>query len=73
MQAIASGYRNVRLLDPKAFMCNDRDCPVVIEGTVAYSDDDHVTKTFSTASAKYFADDILWMYGMRTATRLSAR
>lgn len=73
IRALAPGYRNVRLLDPKAFMCNDVACPAAIEGTVAYSDDDHVTKTFSTMSAKYFVDDVRWMYRVHAAPEPLAR
>ena len=58
---IALRNRNVRVLDPLTFMCNAATCPVVANGTIIYSDDDHITRTYSIAQASKFSDAIAWM------------
>ncbi len=58
---VAKRNRNVRELDPLAFMCNAVNCPVVSDGVIIYSDDDHITQTYSIAQASRFSDAMGWM------------
>lgn len=62
---VAARNPNVRVLDPLAFMCNADVCPVVADGTIIYSDDDHVTRTYSIAQASRFSAAIAWMASNR--------
>ena len=58
---VAARNTHVRVLDPLAFMCNANTCPVIADGTIIYSDDDHITRTYSIAQASRFSDAIAWM------------
>ncbi len=58
---IAKRDTNVRELDPLTFMCNASDCPVISNGVIIYSDDDHITRTYSIAQSSRFSDAIAWM------------
>lgn len=57
---VAARSQNVRVFDPLAFMCNGDACPVVADGIIIYSDDDHITRTYSIAQASRFSDPIAW-------------
>lgn len=61
IRRVSASRANVRLLDPKEFMCTADRCPASLGGQVVYGDDNHVTDTFSRASAGHFAPDIRWL------------
>jgi hypothetical protein len=64
MRRLASEFeKNVHVLDPKEFMCDAHTCPAVLDGTIVYSDDDHIGATFSRASAPHFAPQLKWLRG----------
>lgn len=58
---LATRNPNMRVFDPISFMCNAKDCPVVYDGTIVYTDDDHISRTYSIAQASRFTDAIAWM------------
>ncbi len=59
LRRIADSYPDVRVLDPKTFMCSGALCPAVIRGAVAYTDDDHVNAQFAAMQANQFESDAL--------------
>ena len=61
MRDVAQDYPHVRLLDPKSFMCRDQHCPAIIDDTIVYSDANHLTRTYSAATAKHFMDALQWL------------
>lgn len=66
--SVAKKHSNVRVIDPKEFMCTGGFCPNIIDGVPVYSDDDHVTNSFSLASAGKFMADVAWLIdSMRAA------
>ncbi|MFT4009345.1 MAG: acyltransferase family protein [Nocardioidaceae bacterium] len=45
--ARAAKEAGAKLIDPAAWFCNPQDCPVIVGNTVVYSDNSHVTRTYS--------------------------
>jgi peptidoglycan/LPS O-acetylase OafA/YrhL len=68
MLKVADENANVRTIDPDEFMCGRGRCPDVIDGMIAYTDDDHVSRTFSQASASRFSNDLAWLVGRNSST-----
>ena len=66
IKAIANENSNLHVLDPKSFMCDSIRCPVVLNNRIVYSDDDHVTRSFSLAIANEFSEEIKWLSGEKT-------
>lgn len=58
---VAKSNNNVHVIDPKSFMCDEFRCPVMLNGMIAYSDDDHVTAAFAKASANQFTQELSWL------------
>jgi len=63
IRRVAATRPFVRLMDPKDFMCTQDRCPAMLDNTVVYRDDNHVTDTFSRASASHFLAGIGWLAG----------
>jgi hypothetical protein len=61
IRRVAEENDNVRLIDPKAFLCEDGVCPETLRGTVVYTDEDHVSRTMSRMSASKFREDVAWL------------
>ncbi|MEO7916127.1 MAG: acyltransferase family protein [Dokdonella sp.] len=61
IREVAAKYPNVRFLDPLVFMCNPDACPVLDGQTIMFSDDDHLTRSYTISQASKFADVIAWM------------
>ena len=67
---VARGRHNVRLVDPTAFFCDARQCPVRRDGYALFWDDDHVSATASAAFAEalWAHPDRYFVDGARPAT-----
>ncbi len=63
---VAKNNSNLHVLDPKGFMCDDERCPAVINGIVAYSDDDHLTKSYALTVADEFSEELQWLSGTKS-------
>ena len=61
IRVATEGMANVRIRDPKAFMCGTDRCPVVIDGTVAFTDQSHISRTFARENYKRFVEDMHWL------------
>jgi len=58
---VAAGDPQIRLIDPKSFLCMEGRCPARLFGAVAYSDSNHLSNTVSLATAPQFAADLAWL------------
>lgn len=67
IRKVAAGYANVRLLDPRSFMCPGGTCAMVIGDTIVYTDHHHVSKTFSLRHSAEFKSALAWIAGRRIA------
>ncbi len=61
IRKVIEEYPEVRLLDPKRFLCFDDNCPAVVGDLIAYNDESHLTWTFSKTLGVHFAEDIAWL------------
>ena len=61
VRRVAAEFDMVRLIEPRNFMCRDGICPAVIDGNIVYTDDDHVSKSFSTIKSKEFESGLAWI------------
>ena len=61
VRRVAAEFSSVHLIDPRKFMCANGKCPVVIDGTIVYTDDDHVSKSFSEKQSKEFSSGLAWL------------
>lgn len=59
----AAQWGHVRVVDPKDFLCEMKQCPAVMNGVVAYSDMDHLTNTFVRTISFQFDEDLRWLLG----------
>jgi hypothetical protein len=55
---IAKKYKNIKILDPKDFYCDDDYCYASRYGKMLYADDDHHSVDGSILQAKYFENEI---------------
>ncbi len=61
IRKVAAKRANVRLLDPKDFLCHSGRCPVMLDGAIVYRDEGHITNTIALASAVRFRADMEWL------------
>lgn len=61
LRRVAGEFKIVRLLEPRKFMCKNNICPVIKDEIIVYTDDDHVSNTFSSRSGKEFEEGIAWI------------
>lgn len=61
LREVATEFDNVRLLEPRSFMCQGGNCPVVIDGVIAYTDDDHISNSFAIKIADAFVPLLNWV------------
>lgn len=61
IRRVVAGNPDVRIIDPKDFLCQDGRCPAVIDGVIGYSDDSHLTVTLAARLGFHFADDLGWL------------
>lgn len=61
IRQVAAEFDMVRLIEPRSFMCDRGTCPVILDGTIAYTDDDHVSKSYSILKAREFESGIAWL------------
>jgi SGNH domain-containing protein len=69
---VARTHPNVRTIDPAGFMCENQRCGAVIKGLIAYTDEAHITRTFSEASAGQFKEALDWIVA-GPAARMASR
>lgn len=55
-QRVAAAHPGVFLLDVSDLMCGPQTCPVVINDTIVYRDDSHMTATFAATLASALAE-----------------
>lgn len=58
---VAKKYPGLRLFQPRAFMCRNQLCPVMEGDVVIYTDDDHVSQTYSKKHSREFDDALRWL------------
>jgi peptidoglycan/LPS O-acetylase OafA/YrhL len=56
LRRVASEYDNVTLFDPETMLCAAGKCPAIVDGVIAYSDDDHLSATWVTNVAPRMAN-----------------
>jgi peptidoglycan/LPS O-acetylase OafA/YrhL len=61
LRRVAGEFSSVRLVEPRKFVCKDGVCPVTIDGTIVYTDDDHLSKSFSSGAGREFEDGLAWI------------
>jgi peptidoglycan/LPS O-acetylase OafA/YrhL len=61
LEAIEAKNANVRLLWPMQFMCDGQNCPVVKNGIYMYTDDDHISASYSLNQRFEFASAMNWL------------
>lgn len=59
----ANGLRDVQFADLTAAFCGPESCDPIIDGTVVYRDNNHMTATFATRLAPIVADRLLPLLG----------
>jgi peptidoglycan/LPS O-acetylase OafA/YrhL len=58
---VVKRHANVRALDPKSFMCSQTYCPPVSDGISIYTDDEHVSRSYTSSIAGRFTADVDWL------------
>ena len=58
---IAGKSRNVRILDPQTIMCENKYCSAVQHGVIAYTDENHLSKSFVKSLSVNFDKEIVWL------------
>jgi len=61
IRKVAARRPNVRLIDPKDFLCRDGRCPVILDGLVVYRDEGHISNTAALSMAEQFRLDMQWL------------
>jgi peptidoglycan/LPS O-acetylase OafA/YrhL len=61
VRRVSAEFDMVRLIEPRSFMCRDGVCPVVMDGTIVYTDDDHISNSFSSSKSNQFESGLLWL------------
>lgn len=62
---VAKDYPGLRLIQPRAFMCRNQICPVMEDDVVIYTDDDHISQTYSKKHSMEFDDALKWLVRTR--------
>jgi len=57
----ATGRKDVRVLDPTAYFCDDKICPAIRDDVVMYVDSGHISATASRHFADYARTDFGWL------------
>ena len=68
LQQIQADNRNVKLIWPMDFMCNSKYCPVITDGIFMYTDDDHISKTYSISRRHEMTEALLWIQAKDIST-----
>jgi len=55
---LSKKYKNINILDPKDFYCDDKFCYAVKDGHMLYADDDHYSVDGAIMQANYFEQKI---------------
>ena len=63
-QRAARGLSHVSLVDFTDLICDATDCPVLRDGTVVYSDDNHLTATYARSIAPRMTGRLASLMGM---------
>ncbi|MGY6214050.1 acyltransferase family protein [Methylolobus aquaticus] len=58
---VSAEYPGVRMLEPRGFMCEGRICPVIQDKVVIYTDDDHISKSYSKLHSGEFDESLRWL------------
>jgi peptidoglycan/LPS O-acetylase OafA/YrhL len=61
VRRVAGEFDMVRLIEPRSFMCRSGVCPVVMDGTIVYTDDDHISNKFSNSTSNQFEAGLAWL------------
>lgn len=61
LRRVASEFDMVRLIEPRKFMCENDQCPVIDDGVIIYTDDDHISKSYSSKNSKSFESSLAWV------------
>lgn len=61
IRSVVAEFDMVRLFEPREFMCHKGVCPMVIDGTIVYTDDDHISKSYSILKASEFESGLAWL------------
>lgn len=60
LQKIAMNYSNVRLYEPMKTMCWDGKCPVEIDGLIGFTDEYHLSSSYTKTQSQYLVPLIEW-------------
>jgi hypothetical protein len=58
---VVQRHANARVLDPKGFLCDETYCPVVSDGISIYTDEEHLSRTYSYSIADRLGPDVDWL------------
>lgn len=61
LKRVAGKSRNVRIMDPQGLMCENGYCSAIQHGVTAYTDADHLSKTFVESMSANFDKEIVWL------------
>lgn len=61
LKRVAGKSRNVRILDPQSLMCENGYCSAIQHGVIAYTDEDHLSKSFVESMSSRFDKEIVWL------------
>jgi len=61
MREVIAGFADARAFDAEPLLCNDRVCPAVVNGFVAYSDDDHLSRSWTNSAAPAMRAEFDWL------------
>jgi hypothetical protein len=56
--AVEGRYKNVAVIDPTRYFCQDGMCPAVIGGVIVYFDASHITATFAETLTPFLEKDL---------------
>lgn len=56
--AVEGRYKNVAVIDPTSYFCQDGTCPAVIGGVIVYFDASHITATFAETLTPFLEKDL---------------
>jgi hypothetical protein len=62
---VASEFPGVRTWDPTVALCREGACPPIIDGTIAYTDNQHLSSTMSRSLAARMGPDLEWLVKAR--------
>lgn len=63
LRKVAAEFPAIRIIDPKKFMCLNGVCPVVMDELFIYTDDEHVSRSFSVSRSAEFLSGMAWLTG----------